>query len=165
MSVEHCGTYGRLAILEMCTTLQTKDGQVRGESFCVLISHLCTILTHPPRSSNSLPPPSSSAQGMIAEMVSQLFEIEHGYFGNILSNLAKVWKMHHPIGVTFPRHFIDIPPSSPFLHLSFTWQVQRRNQTRSTWHPGQRHAVGTGSPTHPSPRTLTKSCSTTNTYM
>ena len=118
MSVEHCGTYGRLAILEMCTTLQTKDGQVCGESFCVLISHLCTILTLPLHSSNSSPPPSSTAQGMIAEMVSQLFEIEHGYFGNILSNLAKVWKMYNPIGVTFPRHFIDIPPPPPtFLHL------------------------------------------------
>ncbi len=37
-----------------------------------------------------LPPPPPTAQGIITELVSQLFDIKHGYFGSVLSNLAKV---------------------------------------------------------------------------
>ena len=33
---------------------------------------------------------SSPAQGTVASLVSEIFEIQHGYFGTVLSNLAKV---------------------------------------------------------------------------
>ena len=58
---------------ERCTTLLTRETQVRKSWYMAVVM--------------ILPP---AAQGTISRLVSSLFQIDHDYFGTMMSNLAKV---------------------------------------------------------------------------
>ena len=98
-----------------------------------------------------LTPPPPPDQGLIADMVSELFEIQHGYFGTVLSNLARVSRVS--------CHGYHILQNGwVLLYCRYTWRVQRNSRMRSTWLPGLKPARGTTSLIHLSAPTLVSLC-------